>query len=76
MVSCRTASPQQQPRLYPDNDVLAAFRAIAERQAKGYQTLINESLRDALTTEPSMHAKTLRRIIREQLRKTGTQGHP
>ena len=60
--------------MYLDNDVLDAFRAMAERQAKGYQTLINESLRNALTTERPMDAKTLRKIIREELRKTGTQG--
>ena len=58
--------------MYLDNDVLDTFRAMAEKQGKGYQTLINETLRDVLTTESPVDAKTLRKIIREELKKTGT----
>ena len=58
--------------MYLDNDVLEEFRAKAELQGRGYQTLINEALRGVLTIEHPLDAKTLRRIIREELKKTGT----
>ncbi|TAN82752.1 MAG: CopG family transcriptional regulator [Gallionella sp.] len=37
--------------IYLDDDVLAAFRARAEAQGKGYQTLINETLRTAIDAD-------------------------
>jgi len=49
-----------------DNDVLAAFRAKAEAEGIGYQTLINRVLRESLGTRPLDEA-TLRRILREEL---------
>ena len=58
--------------MYLDNDVLDEFRSRAEAQGKGYQTLINETLRDMLVNETPVDAKTIRRIIREELKKTGT----
>ena len=58
--------------MYLDNDVLDEFRSRAEAQGKGYQTLINETLRAALLSEKPVDAKTIRRIIREELKKTGT----
>ena len=58
--------------MYLDNDVLEEFRTKAELQGRGYQTLINEALRGVLTIEHPLDAKTLRRIIREELKKTGT----
>ncbi len=58
--------------MYLDNDVLDEFRAKADKQGKGYQTLINEALRGVLTLESPLDAQTLRRIIREELKKTGT----
>ena len=58
--------------MYLDNDVLDEFRAKANKQGKGYQTLINEALRGVLTLESPLDAQTLRRIIREELKKTGT----
>lgn len=57
--------------MYLDDDVLEAFRARAEKEGKGYQTLINESLRKYLNEKP-LDAKALRKIIREELRRTGT----
>jgi uncharacterized protein (DUF4415 family) len=55
-----------------DNDLLEAFRAKAESQGSGYQTLINEALRVALATPHAdakpLTAATLRRILREELR--------
>lgn len=52
-----------------DDDVLAAFRARAEREGKGYQTLINAALRLAVTpgSEP-VTLDALRRVLREELR--------
>jgi uncharacterized protein (DUF4415 family) len=52
-----------------DNDLLMAFRAKAESEGTGYQTLINQTLRQAAGSAPIDEA-TLRRVIREEL-KTG-----
>lgn len=51
-----------------DDDVLTAFRQRAEREGKGYQTLINSSLRAAIDpdSEP-VTATILRRVLREEL---------
>ncbi len=67
-------SPKGKTRvtMYLDNGVLDEFRSRAEAQGKGYQTLINETLRAALLNEKPVDAKTIRRIIREELKKTGT----
>ena len=56
--------------MYLDNDVLEAFRDRAERSGKGYQTLINEVLREHLGTEV-LNARTLRKIIREEINRAG-----
>ena len=51
-----------------DDDVIDAFRAKAESAGRGYQTLINEVLRAALSgDERPVTAKVLRRILREEL---------
>lgn len=52
-----------------DSDVLAAFRDRAAGTGRGYQTLINQALRDYLTTREL--EDTLRRVVREELRETG-----
>ncbi len=54
--------------IFLDDDVLESFRAKASAQGKGYQTLINDALRQAatLTAEP-LTAENLRRIIREEI---------
>lgn len=52
-----------------DNDLLLTFRAKAEAEGIGYQTLINRTLREALASGPVDEA-TLRRVLREEL-KTG-----
>ena len=49
-----------------DNDLLMTFRAKAESEGTGYQTLINQALRQAVGTAPVDEA-TLRRVIREEL---------
>jgi uncharacterized protein (DUF4415 family) len=58
--------------IYLDDNVLEAFRNRADAAGRGYQTMINEALRSALAQEsPTIDARTLRRIIREELRRTG-----
>ncbi len=51
-----------------DNEVLDAFKARAAEQGKGYQTLINDTLRAAVSkgAEP-VTEDMLRRILREEL---------
>ena len=49
-----------------DSDILTAFRDRAAGTGRGYQTLINQALRDYITNcEPE---DTLRRVVREELR--------
>jgi uncharacterized protein (DUF4415 family) len=58
--------------IHLDDDVLEAFRERADTAGRGYQTMINEALRAHLgrPAEP-VSAATIRRIVREELRKTG-----
>ncbi len=58
--------------MYVDDDVLQAFRERAEASGRGYQTMINEALREHLgkSSQP-LDARTLRRILREELRRAG-----
>jgi uncharacterized protein (DUF4415 family) len=53
--------------MYVDDDVLAAFRAQAEEQGVGYQTAINQVLRDYLRQGESVLESLLRKVIREEL---------
>ncbi|MEO8306971.1 MAG: BrnA antitoxin family protein [Pseudomonadota bacterium] len=50
-----------------DNDLLTVFRAKAESEGTGYQTLINRTLRKATGTV-TVDEGTLRRVIREELK--------
>jgi len=50
-----------------DNDVLARFRAMAEERGLGYQTLINQALRDSMGAKP-LDEETLRKVLREELK--------
>ena len=57
-----------------DDDVIAHFRAQAEAQGAGYQTLINALLRKALSgatkakpEDKPLTVATLRRVLREEL---------
>ena len=53
-----------------DTDVIEAFRARAEAKGTGYQTMINDALREYLAKRVSpVDARTLRRILREELSK-------
>ncbi len=58
--------------IHVDNDVLEAFRDRADAAGRGYQTMINEALREYLGRAGGrVDADTIRRIVREELRKTG-----
>ena len=55
--------------MYLDDSVLDAFRLRAQAEGKGYQTLINDTLKQSVIIhgEP-VTEETLRRVIREELR--------
>ena len=52
-----------------DADVLEAFRKQAQGTGRGYQTLINGALREYLESKPETLAKTVRRVVREELKR-------
>ncbi|MDR1349680.1 MAG: BrnA antitoxin family protein [Zoogloeaceae bacterium] len=55
--------------LWLDDDILEVFRAHAQQEGRGYQTLINERLRAAACKDMSpLTAEELRRVLREELR--------
>ena len=55
--------------IYLDDDVLDTFRQIADEAGRGYQTLINDALRDYLEKSSTpLDEETLRRVIREELK--------
>ena len=65
------ASPEGKTRitLYVDNAVLEAFRARASAHGKGYQTLINEALRQAIQPDTvPLTVEALRKVLREELK--------
>ena len=54
--------------IFLDNDVVDAFRARAEKEGSGYQTMINQALRGYLSKQAApIDEATLRRVIREEL---------
>ena len=57
--------------IYIDNNVLEEFRHRADEYGGGYQTMMNEALREYLgKSRRPVDETTLRRILREEL-KTG-----
>jgi uncharacterized protein (DUF4415 family) len=57
--------------IYLDNHVLEAFRERADAAGRGYQTMINEALQEYLgRSSDRVDVATIRRIVREELRKT------
>lgn len=55
--------------IFIDDDILTEFRSRAESTGKGYQTLINEALRSAITPENApVTVEALRKVLREELR--------
>jgi hypothetical protein len=54
--------------IYIDDEVLEAFRQRAEQQGTGYQTMMNQALREYLAlSPPPLDEATLRRVLREEL---------
>jgi hypothetical protein len=54
--------------IYIDDDVLESFRERGESAGKGYQTIMNEALREYLNkVQPPLNEETLRRVIQEEL---------
>jgi uncharacterized protein (DUF4415 family) len=61
--------------IYIDDDVLDTFRERSDAAGKGYQTMMNQALREFLgKTESSLDEVTLRRILQEELRSVLTAG--
>ena len=57
--------------IYIDNDVLEEFRKRGDEAGRGYQTMINEVLRQYLGKDITpVDEKTLRRVLREELKTT------
>ncbi len=55
-----------------DEDVIAWFRNRVEKAGGGnYQSLINEALREHIAHSREPLEATLRRVIREEIRRTG-----
>lgn len=54
--------------IYIDDDVLESFRERGESAGKGYQTIMNEALREYLNkVQLPLNEETLRRVIKEEL---------
>lgn len=63
-------SPSGKTRItiYIDDEVLEAFRRRAEKEGKGYQTLMNDALAASLgKSNAPVTIGTLRKILREEL---------
>ncbi len=57
--------------IYIDDDVLEAFRAHADAVGKGYQTMMNQALREHLNkAQQPVNEDILRRVLREELEAT------
>jgi uncharacterized protein (DUF4415 family) len=57
--------------IYIDDDVLETFREGSDAAGKGYQTIMNEALREYLDkVKQPLDEETLRRVIQEELHAT------
>lgn len=66
----RSSKGKTRITIYLDNDVIEAYRQMGDNAGRGYQTLINDALRKTLSQRSAaVDAKTLRRILREELKK-------
>ena len=55
--------------IYLDDDVIEEFRNKADEAGSGYQTMINEALRDYLSkSSKPVDEESLRKILREELK--------
>jgi len=60
--------------IYIDNDVVEEFRARADAAGYGYQTMINEALKQYLgKSKKALNESILRRVVREELERTAHQ---
>ena len=56
--------------IYLDNDLIEEFRARAEAAGHGYQTMINEALRQHIGKAPrQIDEEVLREVIRDELKR-------
>ena len=56
--------------IYLDNATLEEFRQRADSSGRGYQTMINDALKEYLgKSRRPIDARTLRRILREELQR-------
>jgi hypothetical protein len=63
--------------IFIDNAVLAAFRARAEKASTGYQTMMNEALRQYLSeAEQPITETILRNVLREEIPEYLTRAGP
>jgi uncharacterized protein (DUF4415 family) len=53
--------------MFLDDSILETFRFRAETEGRGYQTLINEALKQVATNSTPITEDAVRRIIREEL---------
>jgi uncharacterized protein (DUF4415 family) len=53
--------------IYLDDAILDGFRNRADAAGKGYQTLINDALREHLAKDSGNLEETLRKVIREEM---------
>ncbi len=58
--------------IYIDDSTLDAFRSRAEKAGTGYQTMMNDALKDYLNrnSEQAVTESVLRRILKEEFPKT------
>ena len=60
--------------IYIDNYVLEEFRNLADKSGHGYQTIMNQVLREYLDkSDKPLDKYTLRRVIGEELKSVGNQ---
>ena len=58
--------------IYLDDEVLEEFRTRADAAGRGYQTMINDALREYLgKSARPLDVEALRRVIREELKYPG-----
>jgi hypothetical protein len=55
--------------IHIDNAVLEAFRSLSEKNGIGYQTMMNEALREYLSASPTqpLPKDELREVLREEM---------
>jgi uncharacterized protein (DUF4415 family) len=57
--------------IYIDSDIISEFRELSDQEGYGYQTMINQALKEYLQKSKEPMEKLIRRVIREELKKAG-----